>query len=68
MPATIAALRDSGLSWRAIESKLGVSVRTARRLASASGKRVLRTPPKWNQIQRQLRHILAWQWELFLPR
>ena len=36
----IAALRSSGLSWRGIASELGISVRTARRLASASGKRV----------------------------
>jgi DNA invertase Pin-like site-specific DNA recombinase len=43
--ARIAALRASGLSWSAIETELGISVRTARRLCSASGKRVLRTTP-----------------------
>jgi DNA invertase Pin-like site-specific DNA recombinase len=37
----ITALRSSGQSWRGIASELGISVRTARRLASASGKRVL---------------------------
>jgi len=39
-PAKIAALRASGLSWRTIERELGVSVRTARRFAEASGKKV----------------------------
>jgi DNA invertase Pin-like site-specific DNA recombinase len=39
-PARIAALRASGLSWRTIERELGISVRTARRFAEESGKRV----------------------------
>src|SRR5690348_15604364 len=43
--ARIAALRASGLSWSAIETELGISVRTARRLCSVGGKRVLRTTP-----------------------
>jgi len=34
--ARIIALRASGLSWRAIETELGVSIRTARRLASVA--------------------------------
>ena len=38
--ARIAALRASGLSWRAIERELGISVRTARRFAEARGKKV----------------------------
>jgi DNA invertase Pin-like site-specific DNA recombinase len=38
--ARIAALRASGLSWRTIERELGISVRTARRFAAASGKKV----------------------------
>jgi DNA invertase Pin-like site-specific DNA recombinase len=38
--ARIAALRASGSSWRTIERELGISVRTARRFASASGKKV----------------------------
>jgi DNA invertase Pin-like site-specific DNA recombinase len=42
--ARIAALRASGRSWREIETELGVSVRTARRLASARGKK-LSAPP-----------------------
>ena len=41
--ARIVALRASGLSWRAIETELGISVRTARRLCKARGKRALRT-------------------------
>jgi len=38
--ARIVALRTAGLSWRAIETELGVSVRTARRFVSACGKNV----------------------------
>jgi DNA invertase Pin-like site-specific DNA recombinase len=38
--ARIAALRASGLSWRNIERELGISVRTARRFAAGSGKKV----------------------------
>ena len=38
--AKIAALRASGLSWRTIERELGLSVRTARRFAAGSGKKV----------------------------
>ena len=38
--ARIAALRASGLSWRTIERELGISVRTARRFAAGSGKKV----------------------------
>ena len=38
--ARIAALRASGLSWRTIERELGISVRTARRFAEESGKKV----------------------------
>jgi len=38
--AKIAALRASGLSWRTIERELGISVRTARRFAAGSGKKV----------------------------
>ena len=38
--ARIVALRTAGLSWRAIETELGVSVRTARRFMSACGKNV----------------------------
>lgn len=34
----IAALRASGASWRTIERELGISARTARRLASGRGK------------------------------
>jgi DNA invertase Pin-like site-specific DNA recombinase len=38
--ARIATLRASGLSWRTIEHELGISVRTARRFAAGSGKKV----------------------------
>lgn len=38
--AKIAALRASGLSWRTTERELGLSVRTARRFAAGSGKKV----------------------------
>jgi DNA invertase Pin-like site-specific DNA recombinase len=38
--AKIVTLRASGLSWRAIACDLGVSVRTARRFAVTSGKKV----------------------------
>jgi DNA invertase Pin-like site-specific DNA recombinase len=41
----IAMLRASGASWREIERALGISVRTARRLASGRGKTPLETPP-----------------------
>jgi DNA invertase Pin-like site-specific DNA recombinase len=41
--ARIAALRASGLSWRTIERELGISVRTARRFAEESGKKVSAT-------------------------
>jgi DNA invertase Pin-like site-specific DNA recombinase len=38
--ARIAVLRASGMSWRTIERELGISVRTARRFAAGSGKKV----------------------------
>lgn len=39
--AQIAGLRDSGLSWRAISEKTGISTRTVRRVALARGKNQL---------------------------
>ena len=41
----IADLRALGLSWRTIERELGISVRTARRFASARGKKVSPSAP-----------------------
>jgi DNA invertase Pin-like site-specific DNA recombinase len=37
-PARIAALRDSGASWRTISHQTGISVRSVRRLAEGCGK------------------------------
>lgn len=41
--AKIASLRDSGASWRMIERKTGVSVRTIRRLVTECGNNVSET-------------------------